>query len=1326
MAVVIMAKRFCLRNTVRLLVFLGLAAFLTGFSWLLLAQDTRPAGFRAYRLKHAEPSELVPRLERMLAEMGASPEIVLDRGTNRILIRGSENAQRLAVDLIETLDRPGASSGATSAPESPTIARGYRVRSASLDAAVTELREKFPPTTGVRVAADERTGQLVVVGPETVHRQIVALFGKANQESNAPTATRPTQAGGAARKLKHITWRELEDGLDRIWGSQLSRDANGDGELAVVSIVVEGEIQPVLQIDRRQNAVTYIGPQSLSQTWERVLGTLDRPRADDDRQTELVALDRADPAKVHRAVSLVQIAGQQERDAATRLLPGRIGERRNELVTMIFQPKADGAPADAPADAESDTAEDIEDGGLLGPVDIQLLEGLDVIVLRGHKRDVERVRQIIEDIKRVSKETQPAIEVYKLSFVGSQAIAALVVDMYDEVLSPRQGPVSVRPLVKPNSLLLIGAPDSLDVVKQLIAKLDQPANPDTQFEVFRLRNISAVDAEETIRQFFVDGLGEAQRAGQTTGNLRPGLGTRVHVVADYRSNSLIVQAGPRDMAEVRRLIAQIDRDNAASANEVRIFRLKNALATDVAPVLQDALNWQLVGNRQPYGGNRTGSFGSGAFGFGGQSDERARLRSAILTFMTIDSDGGKVLESGLLSDVRVTADANANALIITGPSKSMGLIEALVNALDVLPNAKAQIKVFTIVNGDATSLREMLEELLGQQAQTGQGTQGFSSISPFLQSNQQPAAGAGESSLVPVRFGVDQRTNSIIVTGSEGDLGVVEAVLLRLDEESYRDRKTTVYWLANSPAGDVAQAVNDWLDQREALFDEQLEASPESPAAYFNREVIVVAEPISNSIIISATPEWFEEVKHVVQSLDRKPPMIKIDVMIAAVAMDDLYELGAEFGIQDSLLFDRTYFGSTDGAGYNFNNEQLGDTGPAAGNVLGQALSNFGLGRIRTGSFSGLVLSASSDSVSVLIRALQEDGYAQVLNRPQITTMDRQPARVDVGEIVSRLRGVTNTNNAVTADVEDVSTGLLLGVTPQVTPEGLVMMELDVTRSRLSDTDSVEIPDGVGGTVDQFNIENIEASTTITTRSGQTVVFAGLLTTRRVDRVRGIPWLSTLPGVGPLFRHTQEENEREELIIVLTPHVVDTDEKIDWFRYSETERMSWCLSDVHEVYGDVGFSSRPGCWCQGECHCYASTPVIYPDENPTGDIDPAVTDASPTPVPMEADGPELTVPIQPSSHRTDPGNVEVTDQAARIPVDAPAPFQEYTRGDQQTAYPVAPAMYERPTNFGSESRTYVSRPREQVGPAHDSPGNARPHHWISDGHQTPKPMPMHR
>ncbi len=1242
-----------------------------GFAWLLVAQDATPPGFRAYRMQHVDASEVTSQLDKMLSELNVQHEIVVDRTSNRVLVHGSEETQRLAVQLIETLDHPPTGAVVTEKPRSPVLVRGYEVPVENLDKTLIALSKQFPPDSGVRLTVDRRTAQVIVAAPESIHRRISQQLGASPKPASAEPAA-STQGVIRGYSLKNISWRELEDALATTWGQRMSRTISADGEVAIISAVGENGTKPVLHIDRRENTVAFLGTQESAALWQRAIQTIDRVDGTPEQNTQLVPLSQADPQKVQRAVDLIQAANTGTTQLASTTLP----QEENANPDNAGQQPAAEAPPEATAEGratEGDTTPDEEgdEGGLLGPVQVEYLEGLDVIVLRGHKRDVERVRKIIADIEDVSKVSQPAIEVFPMKNLGCQVMAELVSEIYDEVLSSRQGQVTIRPLVKPNSLLLIGRPESVEIVKTLITKLDQPVAPETQFEVFSLKYISALDAEETIENFFVDGLGESTQGGQTQG-LRPGLGTRVNVVAEYRSNALIVQASPSDMEEVRRLLERIDVETTSASNELRIFRLKNALATDIAPVLQDALNWQLIGNRTPVGASQSGIFGGQGFG-AGQQEESARIRNAILTFMTIDSDGGKILESGILSDVRVTADTNGNSLLVTGPAKSMGLIEVLVKELDTLPSAKAEIKVFTIVNGDAATLAQMLQQLLAEQAQTTQqGTTlfGQGNLNPFLQPGMQTAASLGESTLVPIRFGVDQRTNSIIATGTEGDLGVVEAILLRLDEERFLEHRTMVYWLANAPAADVAAAVDEWLADREAMYADQLQLTPESPGIQWNRQVIIVPEPISNSVILSATPELFDEVKHVVETLDRKRPLIKIDVLIAEVGLGDIYEFGAEFGLQDGLLFDRTY-AAGGGPGYNFNNVPLGDDGPNRDSLLGQVLSDFDIGRISDEGYGGLVLSASKDSISILLRALQEDSRIQILSRPTITTLDSQPATVFVGENTARpgsaIQNATTTQTSVI--YEDV--GLSLEVLPQVRPDGTIVMDIDTRKSRLDFSRSVTI-DGN----DIPNIATVNAVTTISARNGQTVVFAGLIETNLQQQVRGIPYLTDIPVLGPLMSYTRDAETRTELLIILTPHLIEEEEQLDAFRYSETERMSWCLADVTALYGSVGLSSRPGNWCPcggcGTCDiCRGNnaTPVIFPDMNPTGVIQPIESQPVPAPEPTEVEDPLLPPPVRTSSIRSQPAS------QVNFPAAVERNRTAYEPGQPAAQYPAVTAGY---------------------------------------------------
>jgi hypothetical protein len=160
-------------------------------------------------------------------------------------------------------------------------------------------------------------------------------------------------------------------------------------------------------------------------------------------------------------------------------------------------------------------------------------------------------------------------------------------------------------------------------------------------------------------------------------------------------------------------------------------------------------------------------------------------------------------------------------------------------------------------------------------------------------------------------------------------------------------------------------------------------------------------------------------------------------------------------------------------------------------------------------------------------------------------------------------------------------------------------MPLNVTNSNLGAIDQ-GVPVGIGadGSVIRSPIINTTtASTTISAYSGQTVVFAGLIQKNRQSVSRKVPVLGSIPILGAAFRFESETESRTELLVVLTPRIVNTDEDYEIYKQVESSRMSWCLSDILNIHGDVGLNGGNGLWGP------AKDPVIFPDLQPTTIID---------------------------------------------------------------------------------------------------------------------------
>jgi len=1165
------------------------------------AQGEAKSEYQAYPLRHKAAADLEKVLKELLVGSGESTDLLVDGQKNQILIRGPQTAQQIARQLIESLDRPP--EARPPAPAKPVV-RSYRCTEGRQAETVARLRTLYGARGDVRVAADPQSGQVLVVAPAEVHAEIPRHVPAPDPGRSpgpggaAPSPSPRTDANGEARELSvglaHLTAGQVETTLRELFGGRLAPAPDRRAGQSAYRFAGAAGRRVELTFDHQRNRVTVYGPASLAGQFAQLVRSLDGRTQLEGRTVRLIPLRSADPAKVREAVEAyrgaspaprLRRAGPDARDQGRRVHRGGI-----ELVSYLFQRDEGGAvseparpgesapakPAEEampealrPKDVDEERRERLRELGV--DVDIETLPDLDVIILRGRERDVEEVRRIIEEIERISAETQPAIDIYYLRHVDGEALLVVMRQVQTELLSGRQGRVTLIPLVKPNALLLIGWGDAVKAAKDFIRKLDRPVDPKTQQRVFPLRFASANTVRTTLTEFFTG------RDG--------GLAPRPSITADPRTNSLIVQAAPSDLEEVELLLERLDVAHTSAVMQTRIFRLENTLATDLYATLTAAIEAGRGGG--PAGG-----------------------RSAALELLSVDPKGEKVLKSGILSDVRITPDPRLNILIVSGPAESMDLLAALIRQLDS-PGFVAQIKVFTLKNADATAMMAMLRVLLP--AQVG-------AAGPQL------AAAEGEPSTVGLRFSTDPRTNSIIAVGAEGNLRIIEALLTRLDLLDVQQRQTSVHRLKNAPAVDVASAINMFLRS-----ERQVQAVPGtlSPFQQIESEVIVVPEPVSNSLIISATPRFFKEIESLVNSLDEQPPQVMIQVLIAEVTLRDTDEFGVELGLQDSILFDRSLlagnlqtqtttqqFSTPSGIitsttqnfpaatltpGFAFNGKELGNSASnkaAQGShrVGNQSLSNFNMGRLNSElGFGGLVLSASSESVSVLIRALKESQRLEVLGRPHIMTLDNQPAFIQIGKRVPRIAGtqVNQIGQANTITLENV--GLILGVTPRISPEGMVVMEIDAERSDLG-PEAEGIPVSISATGEVIRSPSINttmAQTTVSAADGETIVLGGLITKDTTAAERKVPYLADVPLLGNLFRYQISQVTRTELLIVLTPHVVTRPEDVERIKRIESARMHWCLEDVQQVHGNGGLSQAGGV-----------APVIYPDTNPRGELPP--------------------------------------------------------------------------------------------------------------------------
>ncbi len=975
-----------------------------------------------------------------------------------------------------------------------------------------------------------------------------------------PVPVTTQQAETKTYKLQNLRAAEFERKLLEKLGKRFVPVRNLDGAENVAHFRLPGKdgSNVELLIDRQHDSATVVGSVAMINSCVKIVQLLD-VRETESSQTRFLPVNSANLIPVKQAAEILN------QHAVSVPANGRAHESE-----VRFAPQNNLQP-----NPQNNA------GVVLGPVQIDIIDEFGTLAIRGPKRDVEQIQAMLQDLEAMSLEYEPVIELVELKHGDSYRVNMMVQQLYQQVYQARRGNVPMLPLVKPNTILLAGQKDSVATAKELIAKLDTPVGPEMEFQILRLKNASSDQLVTQITNFY----NNPNQAGQ-------GLEGRVYAVSDTRTNALIIQASPRDMTAVVEMIRQLDTPGSEAVNTVKTFSLKNAMASELASTLQDAIT-----------GTTTGAGGAAFGGGGGGGNQAGRTRNPMLTMGEIDADGN-LKKSSVLYDVRIVADTRSNTLIVTAPVDTMPLIEALIKELDQLPSAEAQIKVFTLVNADAYTLANTVLTSLFAQTTTGGGGGGFGGGAGTNQiATVRPGIEEGESTLVSVRFVPDIRTNSIIACGSAGDMAVVEAILLRLDEENMNNRKVMVFKPMNSRASEIAAALQNYAQNERTLENQNSTyLLPQSPLEQYRKEIVPVADDITNTLIVSTTPRYYDLVRKLVQELDERPLMVGIQVLIAEVRMNNSRERGIEIGLQDSLLFDRSLLGENGQRipGFLFgnpnNNLPLGDVN--SGNVGSQGITSLGVGRVGASGIGGFTFAASSESVSVLVRALEQRDKLRILSRPFLTTLHDMRATVKVGQDVpfpeSANSGGNNNGTTTTTGWREV--GTILDITPRITPDGQIVMAVYVEKSSMgSEADGTPMYVSEGEVIRTPKVNQTNAQTNVSARDGQTIVFAGLITEQKETMHRSVPFLNKIPVVKRLFEYESHVNQRSELLIILTPKIIRSELDMEMLRQQEGSRMHWCLSDVVKLTGNSHMTVRGDLYRDGEIPYTQTEPVILDD-----------------------------------------------------------------------------------------------------------------------------------
>ncbi len=513
----------------------------------------------------------------------------------------------------------------------------------------------------------------------------------------------------------------------------------------------------------------------------------------------------------------------------------------------------------------------------------------------------------------------------------------------------------------------------------------------------------------------------------------------------------------------------------------------------------------------------------------------------------------------------------SNKLIVVDTVDNINRIIEIISNLDV----EKRIEFIKIENADAADVATKLLEIFGAEG----GIRSTQSRRPNTrntrqargnQANQQQASVTGESDILGFKVITDERTNSLIVIAYPQDMEKIRKVVSILDVLSEQvEQGIYVLRIKNADAEQIVGVLSSIIgsgggggrvggqqNQRQRLSSGGLGSTQTGIGSGESRSAIsrqagsaslssvvaeaeglrITADPATNSVIIVGSRRDYESIKTVIEELDIRRKQVFVEAAILEVGLNDLTSLGVNFSFGATLNGDNLLFGG----------QQL----PGVQSLLGVAADSDAAINV-VGSLQGLFLGVVGEEVDVdgsgpippipsftaLFQAISSVTDVNVLSTPSILTTDNEQAEIVVADIIPFPTGSTVGTSGVTVQtIERLPVGIRLAITPQIS-EGTflnlnIVTEVSNTTNAPADLNTQDF--GIA-------TQTRTADSSVIVRDGQTIVIGGLVSDRESILEQKTPILGDIPYLGNLFKFKSKQSQKLNLMILLTPRIVETD-----------------------------------------------------------------------------------------------------------------------------------------------------------------------------------------
>jgi general secretion pathway protein D len=393
----------------------------------------------------------------------------------------------------------------------------------------------------------------------------------------------------------------------------------------------------------------------------------------------------------------------------------------------------------------------------------------------------------------------------------------------------------------------------------------------------------------------------------------------------------------------------------------------------------------------------------------------------------------------------------------------------------------------------------------------------------FQEKKRRKTAVTEQIKLIP-----DERTNSLIVLANPKTRIRIQNLIEELDRKETKPRANIhIYRLENAVAEDIVKVLSEIPGKGAGGDKDQKNKTP-----VISKNVQISADKATNTLVIIAEPEEYDILEGVIEKLDVDRAMVYVEALIMEVSADKALDLGVEWRV---------------GNEYNGGFGEGSDGGVWLGGSRGgtSLLSTLEGGNLPSGFAAGVIGQAITvggvtfPSIAAFVRAVRTDSDFNIISTPQILTLDNEEASIEVGQnipFVTQQQQPSDPALSTTQTFEYKDVGVTLKVTPHINEAGFVRLKVEESiKNVLSQT-------ALGGTVLAPTTTYRTVIATITVGQGETAVIGGLIEDEMNRSKTQTPCLGGLPVLGWAFKNVNDQDNKTNLMVFLTPHILDNTE----------------------------------------------------------------------------------------------------------------------------------------------------------------------------------------